>query len=94
MNPFYTIMESPHRWLILAGISFAAGMLGAIMMIAYTWPHTASRIWFYAGTLAALYFLARAFWDWKKRAETVLQSSEDETRPADRTETPRAGGSA
>jgi 4-hydroxybenzoate polyprenyltransferase len=80
MNPLYTILESPHRWLILAGISFTAGFFGAIMMIAYTWPHAASRIWFYAGMIVALYFLARAFWDWKQRTEAAIRADTESVR--------------
>lgn len=73
MNPVYSIMESPHRWLILAGISFLAGCLGAIEMLALVWPHVIARIWLLAFLALTVYFLVRAFLDWKNQllAETA-----------------------
>lgn len=65
MNPVYSVLESEYRWLILAGLSFGAGFVGAIAMLAFIWPHTLARIWFYAGFVLGLYFLIRAFLEWK-----------------------------
>ena len=68
-------MESRHRWLILAGIAFAAASVGAIVMLAYGWPHTLVRVWFYAGALVTVYFLVRAFLMWKESVEQELEES-------------------
>jgi hypothetical protein len=57
-------MESPNRWLILAGIAFVAGTIGAMMMLAYAWPHWLDRLWLIAGLLATLAFLILALRDW------------------------------
>jgi hypothetical protein len=75
VNPIYSILESSHRWLILAGISFTAACVGAIAMLAYGWSHTLDRAWFYAGAILALYFLIRAFMSW---TETVRSASSNE----------------
>jgi hypothetical protein len=64
VNPIYAILESPHRWLILAGLSFLAGLLGTMMMLAYAWPHWLARVWFLIGLALAIYFLVQAFLDW------------------------------
>lgn len=58
-------MESPHRWSILAGISFLAGCFGAIEMLALVWPHIVARIWLLAFLILTVYFLIRAFLHWK-----------------------------
>lgn len=60
MNVLYTIRESPHHWLILAGLTFLAGMLGAMAMLAWAWPHPLARVWLLAGIFLAAYFLLRA----------------------------------
>ena len=59
MNPFYSIMESPHRWWTLAGLSFGAACIGAIVMLNYGWSHLLCQLWFYAGAVLTLVFLAR-----------------------------------
>ena len=69
MNPVYAIMESRHRWLILAGLSFGAGCFGAMAMLADGWSHTLARVWLYAGLLVAIYFVVRAVLDWNSRLE-------------------------
>lgn len=71
-------MESPHRWLILAGISFLAGCFGAIEMLALVWPHVIAHIWLIAFLLLTAYFLVRAFLEWKRR---LLEA---DTPPAER----------
>ncbi len=71
MSSVYAILESPHKWLILAGIAFTAACVGAIMMLALTWQHGVARAWFYVLFVATLYFLVRAFLDWKRGAETA-----------------------
>jgi hypothetical protein len=69
-------MESPHRWLILAGIALLAGMLGAIAMLAYAWPHAIARIWLWAGIIVTLALLVQALRDWKQRTEARLELEE------------------
>lgn len=64
MNPIYAIMESPHRWLILAGIAFLAGTVGAMMMLAYAWPHWLDRLWLLAGLAATAGLLIQAAREW------------------------------
>lgn len=64
MNPVYAIMESPHRWLILAGIAFLAGTVGAMMMLAYSWPHWLDRLWLLAGLVATVGLLVQAAREW------------------------------
>jgi hypothetical protein len=59
MNPIYSILESPHRWLLLSGISFLAGVIGGIVMLALVWPHAIARIWLIAALVIAAYFLMR-----------------------------------
>jgi hypothetical protein len=85
MNPIYTIMESPYRWRLLAGISFCLGLLGALMMIAYGWSHTLIQIWFWAGTVVALGCLGRGFYEWKQvvdaDAETTVDDQPSRGRP-------------
>ena len=65
MNPIYAILEHPHHWLILAGISFAAGLLGAMAMLAWGWAHWFDEAWLLVGSALTLYFLVRAFLEWK-----------------------------
>lgn len=91
MNPVYSIMESPHRWLILAGIAFLAGCLGAIEMLALVWPHVIARIWLLAFLVLTLYFLIRAFLDWKDRL--LAQTEPAEERSVRTTEEVRRGAS-
>lgn len=79
MNPVYAIMESPHRWLILAGISFLAGSLGAIEMLALVWPHIVARIWLLAFLLLTVYFLIRAFLRWKNNLLAGAAPTEERT---------------
>jgi fatty acid desaturase len=75
MNTYYSIMESRHRWLILAAIAFAAASVGAIVMLAYGWSHTLVRVWFYAGALVTVYFLVQAFLHWKESVEQEIEES-------------------
>ena len=75
MNPVYAILESPHRWSILAGISGLAACLGAIVMIGYGWPYTLARVWFYAGLAAVVFFLVRAVMEWKSAVEESIYAT-------------------
>jgi fatty acid desaturase len=63
-------MESRHRWTILAAIAFTAACVGAIAMLTYAWPHALALVWFYAGFIASLVFLVRAFLEWKSEMES------------------------
>jgi membrane protein implicated in regulation of membrane protease activity len=76
VNAYYSILESRHRWLILAAIAFAAATVGAIVMLAYGWPHTLVRVWFYAGALLTVYLLVRAFLQWKESVEQEIEESQ------------------
>jgi fatty acid desaturase len=69
MNPIYSIMESRHRWQILAGLSFLAGCVGGMAMLVYAWPYTLARIWVFAGLALTLFFLAEAFLQWKREVD-------------------------
>jgi hypothetical protein len=77
MNPVYTILESRHSWLILAGLSFTAGCVGAMMMLAFTWRHEVVLAWLYLGLLLTVFFCARALVEWKRDAEAALGSKGD-----------------
>jgi hypothetical protein len=77
MNPVYTILESRHSWLILAGLSFTAGCVGAMMMLAFTWRHEVVLAWLYLGLALTLFFCFRAFVEWKKDAESAIGSKGD-----------------
>ena len=76
MNPVYSILESKYRWLILAGLSFTAGCVGAMMVLAFQWAHPVALVWLYAGLLASVYFGARAFLEWKSQVEALLNQSD------------------
>ena len=56
MSPYYTIMESPHRWSILAALNFGAACIGTVVMLSWGWAHWLCTLWFYAGTILALVF--------------------------------------
>jgi hypothetical protein len=68
----YAIAESPHRWLILAGITITAGLIGTLLMLAFEWPHVVAAIWMWASIFITLAFLVAAFVDWKNRIEESL----------------------
>jgi len=72
VNPIYSILESPHRWLILASLAFGAGVVGAIVMIVYDWPHDLARVWFYASLVVTLYCVGRGLISWKQAVEPAL----------------------
>lgn len=91
MNPLYTVMESRHRWSILAGLSFGAGCLIAMMMLAYGWAHWLARLWLLAGIVVALYCLARGFVWWKQAAERELARLEAEALKRAEARTESAG---
>jgi len=91
VNPLYTVMESRHRWSILAGLSFSAGCLIAMMTLAYGWAHWLARLSLLAGIVVALYCLARGFLRWKQAAERELARLEAE---AHKRAQPRTEGAA
>lgn len=72
MNAVYGILESKYRWLSLAGISFTAGCVGVMMMLALVWSHAVALVWLYLGLLLTLYFCVRAFLEWKAGVEASL----------------------
>ncbi|MGH2447780.1 MAG: hypothetical protein ACRDFS_04155 [Chloroflexota bacterium] len=72
MTPMYTIMESPHRWLILAGLSLGTAILFGMAFIAWLVPIILVRVWLLAGIAATLYFLVRALLEWKLNVEDEL----------------------
>jgi fatty acid desaturase len=80
VNPIYSIMESPHRWLILAGLSILVACVGGMAMIAYGWPHTLVRVWLYAGLALTLFFLVEAFVQWKRAAEGAVPENSESGR--------------
>jgi hypothetical protein len=77
VNPVYSILESRYRWLILSGLSFTAGCVGAMMMLAFTWKHGVALVWLYLGLLLTIFFCVRAFLQWKSEAEAALTSTGD-----------------
>lgn len=80
MNPIYSLLEAPHRWLILASLAFGSAFVGAIFMLAYTWPHWLARVWFYLMLALTIIFLIQAFLEWRARVAADL----DDTRTARR----------
>lgn len=70
MNPVYSILESPHRWFILAAIALGAAFVGTIFMLAYTWPHWLARVWFYLCLAAAIILLARGLYEQRNRTDS------------------------
>jgi hypothetical protein len=74
-------MESPYRWLILAGLAFGAGCIGAMAMIAYGWPHLLPRLWLVAGLVLTAAFLVLALLQWKAAVEAEMAA--EEQRAAD-----------
>lgn len=75
MNPIYTVMESSHRWSILAAISFGLGCIGAMWMLALGWAHPVVLVWLLAGIVGALYFLVRGFLQWRAEVERAAQQA-------------------
>ncbi|HEY8686697.1 MAG TPA: hypothetical protein VIO57_13930 [Chloroflexota bacterium] len=77
MNAVYAILESKYRWLSLAGISFTAGCVGAMMMLAFEWRHEVALVSLYLGLLLTVFFGVRAFLEWKSAAEASLNPRSD-----------------
>lgn len=75
-NLRYSIMESPHRWWILAALSLGAAVVGTIFIFAFEWSHVIARIWLYAGLLLTLLFLILGVVDWKARMEAAIEEAE------------------
>lgn len=80
MNPIYSLIESPHRWLIGAATAFVAAFFGVMFMLAYTWPHWLATTWFYLLLAATIFCLIQAFIEWRRRVETELKSTERQGR--------------
>lgn len=72
MNPVYSIQESPHRWLIWAGIAFLVATFGAMFMLAYHVPHPVERAWLAVFLIAALVCLVLALRQWKREVDAAL----------------------
>lgn len=75
MNPIYSIMESPYRWLILAGITSLAALVGTMAILAYGWSHTFARGWLYTTLVVTVYFLVRAFIFWTSGLESDSENT-------------------
>ena len=71
----YAITDSRHHWLILAGIAFAAALLGTMAILAYGAGHALGLVWFYALAALTLYCLVRAFMEWRAGAEDALEAA-------------------
>ena len=71
MNPIYAIVESPYHWLIFAGLSFLAGLLGTMIMLSQGWSHWLERIWFLVALVLAIYFLVQAILEWNEGGTDV-----------------------
>jgi hypothetical protein len=69
VNPLYSLQESPHRWLILGGLTFLVALLGAMVSLAYGWPYWLGRTWFWLGASITVVFLVLAFVEWKRRVD-------------------------
>lgn len=81
MNPWYAIWESPHRWPLLAGIVFAAGLAVTIFMLAVGWPHPLDRTWLYLVLAATVICLAMALRDWITRTEAAIEERGERPGP-------------
>jgi uncharacterized membrane protein len=68
-NIRYSIIESPHRWSILAGITAVVTLVGTMAIIIYDWSHVFARVFFYAGLGITLVFLIMALLEWKDRVQ-------------------------
>jgi hypothetical protein len=66
------ILESRHRYLILAGTFFLVGCLGSIVMLVHNVDLSLARGWFYLFLTASLYSLTRGFLEWKAEVEAEL----------------------
>jgi hypothetical protein len=75
-NIRYTVMESPHRWLILAGITALVTLLGTITILVYAWSHLFGRVFFYAGFALTAAFLLLALLDWKDAVQEEMAREE------------------
>jgi hypothetical protein len=80
-NIRYSIMESPHRWLILAGITALVTLLGTMTILVYAWSHVFGRIFFYAGLAVTIAFLLLTLLDWKERVEEEMAREERSRAP-------------
>ena len=75
MTIIYAILESPHRWAILAGISATAGLVGAMAIIAWDWSLWFARIWILTGLALAAYFLVRLILQWKAQVDEAASAA-------------------
>lgn len=80
-NIRYSIMESPHRWLILAGITGLVTLLGTMTILVYAWSHVFGRVFFYAGFAVTIAFLLLALLDWKDRVQDEMAREEGSRAP-------------
>jgi hypothetical protein len=83
MNPMYSILESPYRWSICAGLAFLCACFGAMFMLAFRWPHILAQVWLALWFVATVVFLVLAVIHWKQELDTALARQDargDETR--------------
>lgn len=76
----YSVLESPYRWPILAGLAFLTGVVGCMVMFAYDWPHPIEVVWLLAGVVLSAIFLLQLLLEWKGAAAAQLEQS-DSTYP-------------
>jgi hypothetical protein len=76
----YAVLESPHRWAILAGISATAGLVGAMAIIAWDWSLWFARIWILTGLALAVYCLVRLLLQWKAQIDEAASDGARNTR--------------
>jgi heme/copper-type cytochrome/quinol oxidase subunit 3 len=69
MTIVYAILESPHRWAILAGIAATSGLVGAMAILAWDWSVWLARVWVLAGLVVAAYFMVRLVLEWKEQVD-------------------------
>jgi hypothetical protein len=65
----YAVLESPHRWSILAGVSATGGLVGAMAFLAWGWSVWLARVWVVAGLAVAAYCLVRLVLQWKEQVD-------------------------
>jgi hypothetical protein len=77
----YAILESPHRWVILAGIFATSGLVGAMAFLAWGWNVWLARVWIIAGLALAAYCLVRLLLQVKEQVDEAADASTRDRRP-------------
>lgn len=75
-NLRYSLVESPHMWFILAGISALATLIGTMAIIIYDWSHVFARVYFYAGFALTIVLIVLGVLNWKDRMDELLKMEE------------------